>query len=75
MFYPNKIHAISTIIYISFVSFTLANLKLLYSEPRPYFKYTDINGYGCDSEFGKPSGHAMVSINLYFLLIDGFMRK
>lgn len=50
-------------------------LKLFYNDPRPYFIYTDLKGYGCDAEYGNPSGHAMVGIMIYYLVIDSLIGK
>ena len=53
----------------------LSFLKILYHEPRPYFVYNDLEGLGCDSEFGKPSGHAMTTIVLYYFVFDALINK
>jgi hypothetical protein len=37
-------------------------LKLLYSDPRPYWKYSDVDGIRCSTGWGNPSGHASISI-------------
>jgi membrane-associated phospholipid phosphatase len=34
-------------------------LKMLYSNPRPYWTDDDVDAVTCDSGFGNPSGHAM----------------
>lgn len=73
--FPNKIAVINSIVYILISAFILSILKLLYHDPRPYFIFDDISGYGCDPGFGKPSGHSFMSINVYFVLIDGYLRK
>ncbi|KAL4432661.1 hypothetical protein ABPG74_004954 [Tetrahymena malaccensis] len=73
--FPNKIQALKVLIYTLFCSYILSLLKLIYHEPRPYFVYPDLQGIGCDTEFGKPSGHAMVTSVMYFILIDSFLNR
>ncbi|CAD8091114.1 unnamed protein product [Paramecium primaurelia] len=43
-------------------------LKNLYHQARPYFIVQEIEPYECNKEFGKPSGHAMSSSAMCFLL-------
>ncbi|CAG9336084.1 unnamed protein product [Blepharisma stoltei] len=34
-------------------------LKLMYAQPRPYWKYSHIAGLDCATDWGTPSGHAL----------------
>lgn len=75
MFFANKIQAIKVLICSLFNSYFLSLLKLIYHEPRPYFVYSDLHGIGCDTEFGKPSGHAMCCLFVYYLIFDSFINR
>lgn len=46
-------------------------LKLLYSDPRPYWDYEDVEGVQCSDGWGNPSGHASLSMAVlgYYSLI------
>lgn len=37
-------------------------LKMLYSDPRPYWKYSEVDGVKCSTGWGNPSGHASLSM-------------
>ncbi|CAD8198543.1 unnamed protein product [Paramecium octaurelia] len=43
-------------------------LKNIYHQARPFFIVEEIEPYECNKEFGKPSGHAMTSSAMCFLL-------
>lgn len=74
LFLANKIEGLKVFIFSLFSSFVLSQGKLFYHEPRPYFVYPDLEGIGCDSEFGKPSGHALCTIVLYFLFFNSYFN-
>lgn len=63
------------IVYVSLCIYVFCILKLVYGGPRPYFIYDDIVGYGCDNEYGNPSGHAMICLILYYIVIEGILTK
>ena len=48
--------------YALFVNFSVAGiigyLKMAYAEPRPFWMTPEIKAYGCNNEFGNPSGHS-----------------
>ena len=46
---------------LKFASFMKVNLKMLYSEPRPLFVWSDLSSIGCATTFGSPSGHSTMS--------------
>ncbi|KRX09560.1 Phosphatidic acid phosphatase type 2/haloperoxidase [Pseudocohnilembus persalinus] len=75
LIFPNKIHTLCVISYIGFIGYMMTFLKLIYHDPRPYWSYDTINGYGCDGGFGKPSGHAFTSVVIFYFLIDGILKK
>lgn len=52
-------------------------LKLLYSEPRPYWKYSEVDGVRCSTGWGNPSGHASLSMGVlaYYSLIVSKKKK
>ena len=54
---------------IQVASFSKINLKMLQSEPRPVWVWSDLSSLGCASSFGSPSGHSTRSSNLAFLVI------
>jgi membrane-associated phospholipid phosphatase len=37
-------------------------LKIIYSDPRPYWKYAEVEGVNCATGWGNPSGHSSLSI-------------
>ena len=41
-------------------------LKMIYHEPRPYMDFNTLKNINCSADYGKPSGHAMVSSVFYF---------
>ncbi|KAM3132407.1 hypothetical protein pb186bvf_015507 [Paramecium bursaria] len=45
-----------------------SSLKLIYHQARPFMVTDEIQALECNGEFGKPSGHAMISSCLVFLL-------
>ena len=48
----------------------LTNMKMVMSEPRPYWLWTDIFAeHSCGTEFGSPSGHSIKSSNIASLVI------
>lgn len=36
-------------------------LKIVYSDPRPYWKYAEVAAVKCETSWGNPSGHALMS--------------
>jgi hypothetical protein len=47
---------------VSMLAFYLSCIiKVLYSEPRPYWEYSDIEAVHCSASWGNPSSHAYVS--------------
>ena len=66
---------LSQLAYLSVCVYSLSILKMLYNDPRPYFISDEIKGYGCDSEFGNPSGHAMLSLINYYIVINKYLRN
>jgi len=52
-----------------FASFSKIVLKMIQSEPRPVWVWSDLSSLGCSSSFGSPSGHSTCSANLAFLLV------
>lgn len=47
--------------------------KMAYHSPRPYMVNDEVQVFGCATEFGHPSGHAIISMTLCIgLLIDYF---
>ncbi|CAD8096044.1 unnamed protein product [Paramecium primaurelia] len=68
IFTENKL---ASIIYMCLIQFTISFnsiLKNVYHQPRPYWIESDIVALSCNKEFGKPSGHAMGSLMMSFLL-------
>ncbi|CAK60732.1 unnamed protein product (macronuclear) [Paramecium tetraurelia] len=68
IFTENKL---ASIIYMCLIQFTISFnsvLKNVYHQPRPYWIEPDIVALSCNKEFGKPSGHAMGSLLMCFLL-------
>ncbi|CAD8119397.1 unnamed protein product [Paramecium sonneborni] len=64
----NKLGAL---LYGGMILFSVASnclLKNIYHQARPFFIVEDIEPYECNKEFGKPSGHAMTSQAMCFLL-------
>jgi len=39
---------------------------MIYHEPRPYMDFNTLKNINCSADYGKPSGHAMVSSVFYF---------
>ena len=54
---------------VQLATFSKLNLKMLQSEPRPVWVWSDLTNLGCSSSFGSPSGHSTRSSNLAFLVI------
>jgi hypothetical protein len=47
---------------VSMLAFYLSCIiKVLYSDPRPYWEYSDIEAVHCSASWGNPSSHAYVS--------------
>lgn len=44
--------------------------KMAYHQPRPYMVNPAINVFGCDPEYGNPSGHSIfaAAFNIFFYL-------
>ncbi|CAD8197694.1 unnamed protein product [Paramecium pentaurelia] len=64
----NKLGAL---LYGGMILFSVASnslLKNIYHQARPFFIVEEIEPYECNKEFGKPSGHAMTSQAMCFLL-------
>jgi len=57
------------LISIEFACYVKINLKMIQSEPRPVWVWSDLSDLGCSSSFGSPSGHSTRSANLAFLLV------
>ncbi|CAD8086668.1 unnamed protein product [Paramecium primaurelia] len=60
---------IESILYIFLCMFGFTSnglLKNAYHQPRPYWVEDEIEGIGCNMEFGKPSGHAQTSVIIYY---------
>lgn len=56
-----------------FVLMYLSNLlKLIYADPRPSFLSTELKSapYYCEKDYGKPSGHAMISSGVLMFIYD-----
>ena len=54
-------------------NFAKTNTKMLISEPRPYWVWSDIfTESSCHASFGSPSGHATKSSNFALLIILDF---
>ena len=69
---PTQSQIGSLCVTITFISVWLGDLlKMLYAHPRPFWVYSDILGMSCESDFGAPSGHALVvgSIIIYFYVL------
>lgn len=45
------------------------NFKMILSQPRPNWVWSDLNDTGCSESFGSPSGHSTRCANLAFLLV------
>ncbi|EAS02417.2 PAP2 superfamily protein (macronuclear) [Tetrahymena thermophila SB210] len=75
IFFANKIQALKILIGTMITVYLICLLKLWYKDPRPYFVYPDLQGIGCDPEFGKPSGHAFITSVLFYLMFDSFVNK
>ena len=54
---------------IEFASYAKTNLKMIQSEPRPVWEWSDLSDLGCSASFGSPSGHSTRSANLAFILV------
>ncbi|CAK59603.1 unnamed protein product (macronuclear) [Paramecium tetraurelia] len=68
MFRENKLGAILYGCMIMFIVSLNSLLKNIYHQARPFWTEEDIKGLQCNKEFGKPSGHAMQSSLMCFLL-------
>jgi membrane-associated phospholipid phosphatase len=44
--------------------------KMVYTDSRPVFVNEDIREFSCNCDYGKPSGHAMISVALPLLIIS-----
>ena len=49
--------------------FLRTNLKMIMSEPRPIWVWSDLSTTGCSSSFGSPSGHSASSSSMAFTVI------
>ncbi|CAG9331990.1 unnamed protein product [Blepharisma stoltei] len=56
--YDRKIGAVSTCAGIFGGAFS-ALLKLIFTQPRPYWKYSEIHALDCTKDWGTPSGHSL----------------
>lgn len=68
LFMNNKLGALLYGIMILFSVASNSLLKNIYHQARPFFIEEEIQPYECNKEFGKPSGHAMSSSVMCFLL-------
>ena len=58
------------LISVQVATFFKTNMKMMISEPRPYWVWTDIfSEFSCTTSFGSPSGHSIKSSNFAFLVI------
>ena len=67
-FSSKKAELIMIIIYVTLMDSLMSFLKVAYSQGRPFQLYPNIRGISCSSDFGNPSGHAMIGSNIYLLL-------
>lgn len=44
--------------------------KMMYTDSRPIFVSEDIREFSCNCDYGKPSGHALISVALPLLIIS-----
>ncbi|CAD8095520.1 unnamed protein product [Paramecium sonneborni] len=66
MFSSKKVECIIYIFLCMFGFTSNGLLKNAYHQPRPYWVEDEINGIGCNMEFGKPSGHAQTAVIIYY---------
>ncbi len=60
------------ILYVLMV-FIMCTFKIGYHDPRPYMTDSDVQVYGCSTEFGNPSGHAMTASSVMItIFLDYF---
>jgi len=62
-----KIPGIKLTIYTVTSLYIFAVLKMLYAQARPYQIY-DVHPKACEQDFGRPSGHAMGGMTVYFCI-------
>ncbi|CAD8195854.1 unnamed protein product [Paramecium octaurelia] len=68
LFFDNKMGALLYVCLIQTIFAENQILKNIYRQARPYFIESAIQPYECNKEFGKPSGHAMSSSAMCFLV-------
>jgi membrane-associated phospholipid phosphatase len=57
--------------FLSAVTFLMNVTKMAYHEPRPFMVTSLIKVYGCTTEYGNPSGHALfASAGHFFIFLD-----
>ena len=57
--------------FLSAVTFLMNVTKMAYHEPRPFMVTSEIKVYGCTTEYGNPSGHALfASAGHFFIFLD-----
>lgn len=67
----NRGRAFYYILFITICGWMVNITKMAYSEPRPFMVSKIIIPYGCSSEFGNPSGHALWATGFHwFLFLD-----
>ena len=54
---------------MQFATITKSNIKMIKSEPRPAWVWSDVPAYGCATSFGSPSGHSTRAANIVFMVI------
>lgn len=72
----NKINAIFLILLTTYINYFLSILKMIYNEPRPYMRNSEIIPlYKCGLEWGNPSGHAMNGFFFYFIVFNSLRKR
>jgi len=61
--------SIRYIAYISMIIYHASLFQMMYADPRPFMRNSQIQVYECQLAFGKPSGHAMNG----FIIIAAFL--
>jgi len=72
-----KLEILVFLVWFTFLSFVLSLLKQVIQQPRPYWVNTQIKmlEWTCYTEYGSPSGHAMLSIVLFEFLVRFLSKK